>query len=187
MDVKALCLGVLAKGPATGYEIKKLIQDGPYQHFIEASFGSIYPSLSRLAAEGLIEARTEPLEGRPDKKIYSLTPQGREAFRSILSRDPPEDKFRSGFLFQMMFADALGPEEKTAKIEGKLAEYRARHARMVEKRTSQPLSEGELFCLGFGESLVTAAIAYLDSHARRSAAPAPSPAPARRVRAGTAR
>ena len=38
MDVKTLCLGVLHFGDATGYEIKKMVEDGMFNHFIEAKF-----------------------------------------------------------------------------------------------------------------------------------------------------
>ena len=80
MDVKTLCLAVLFQGEATGYEIKKAFEEGPFAHFQRASFGSIYPSLSRLLAEGLAEAEAHEQDGRPDKKVYRLTAAGREAF-----------------------------------------------------------------------------------------------------------
>ena len=62
------------RGEATGYEIKKLFDEGGYQHFIEASFGSIYPALNRLTEEGLVSVRAEVQEKRPDRKVYSDHP-----------------------------------------------------------------------------------------------------------------
>ena len=59
MNVRTLCLGILSLGEATGYEIKKGIEDGMFSHFIDASFGSIYPALTQLAAEGLLSVRAE--------------------------------------------------------------------------------------------------------------------------------
>ncbi len=56
MDVKTLCLAVLFQGEATGYEIKKAFEEGPFAHFQRASFGSIYPALSKLLVEELAEA-----------------------------------------------------------------------------------------------------------------------------------
>ena len=47
MNVRTLCLGVLQFGEATGYEIKKIVEEGMFNHFIEASYGSIYPALTR--------------------------------------------------------------------------------------------------------------------------------------------
>jgi DNA-binding PadR family transcriptional regulator len=63
-DVRTLCLGILSIGEATGYEIKKALEEGPFGHVLEASFGAIYPALGRLTEEGLgapVDARTGPL------------------------------------------------------------------------------------------------------------------------------
>ena len=54
MSVRTLCLAILNFGDATGYEIRKLSTEGKFRYFIEASFGSIYPTLARLEAEGLV-------------------------------------------------------------------------------------------------------------------------------------
>ncbi|MCZ6511637.1 MAG: PadR family transcriptional regulator, partial [Alphaproteobacteria bacterium] len=48
MDTKTLCLGVLTHGDASGYEIKKALEDGPFGHIQEIGFGSIYPALAKL-------------------------------------------------------------------------------------------------------------------------------------------
>ena len=62
---------------ASGYEIKKDIEEGLFSHFIDASFGSIYPALTQLAAEGLLTVRAEEQTGKPDKKVYAITEAGR--------------------------------------------------------------------------------------------------------------
>ena len=59
MNVRTLCLGILSTEEASGYEIKKDIEEGLFSHFIEASFGSIYPALTQLTAEGLLTVRAE--------------------------------------------------------------------------------------------------------------------------------
>ena len=59
MNVRTLCLGILSVGEASGYEIKKEIEEGLFSHFIDASFGSIYPALTQLNAEGLVTLRAE--------------------------------------------------------------------------------------------------------------------------------
>ena len=90
-----------------GYEIKKLFEDDGYQHFVEASFGSIYPALNRLTEEGFVSVREEAQEKRPDRKVYSITPAGRTAFIASLLKPLPEDRHRSPFVFAMLFADLL--------------------------------------------------------------------------------
>ncbi len=103
MDVRTLCLGALTLGDATGYEIRKMFEDGVFSHFLEASYGSIYPALTRLTEEGLVTCHSEQQEKRPDKKIYSVTAKGRTAFTEALLEPLAEDKFRSEFLFVMLF------------------------------------------------------------------------------------
>ena len=53
MDVQTLCLGSLTLGEASGYEIKKLFEEGPFAYFYHASYGSIYPALGNLLKKEL--------------------------------------------------------------------------------------------------------------------------------------
>ena len=107
MDTKTLCLGVLSRGDASGYEIKKAFEEGPLSHIHEASFGAIYPALTRLDAQGLVACREMAQEKRPDKKVYSITEAGREALLGALMAPPAHDKVRSDFLFILFFAQML--------------------------------------------------------------------------------
>src|SRR5689334_13005282 len=107
MDVRTICLGILTRGDATGYEIRKTFEEGGLQHFVEASFGSIYPALGRLTEEGLVSVRAEPQEKRPDRKVYSITPEGRSELLATLMRPLAEDRHRSPFMFAMLFSDLL--------------------------------------------------------------------------------
>ena len=69
MDARTLCLGVIARGDETGYEIKKSFEEGPFAHIQAASFGSIYPALTKLSEDGLLACRDERQDTRPDKKV----------------------------------------------------------------------------------------------------------------------
>jgi DNA-binding PadR family transcriptional regulator len=86
MDTRTLCLAVLERGEASGYEIKKKLDAPPYSHFQDTSFGSIYPALGRLAEEGAVAVREQEQEKRPDKKVYSLTEAGRRQLCAALGQ-----------------------------------------------------------------------------------------------------
>jgi PadR family transcriptional regulator, regulatory protein AphA len=131
MDVRTICLGILTRGDATGYEIKKLFEDGRYSYFVEASFGSIYPALSRLTDDGLVSVRAEAGVRRPDRKVYSITEEGRRAFVSSLNSPLPDDRFRSPFLFAMMFADFLHGGRVSAMIDTYIAETESKLAQIT--------------------------------------------------------
>ncbi len=107
MNVRTICLAILYDGDSTGYEIRKLSVEGEYAYFIDASFGSIYPALAKLEAEGLVTSHVEQQDGKPAKKIYSITETGRRAFINSLFEKLGDDEFRSQFLLFARFAAEL--------------------------------------------------------------------------------
>lgn len=122
MDTKTLCLAVLQAAPASGYEIKKTLESGPLSHFQEISFGAIYPALARLADEGLITGRTQAQDKRPDKKVYSLTPTGRDRLVDTLLQPPAPDRVRSDFLMILFLSDLLPQDYVIEIIDARTAE-----------------------------------------------------------------
>jgi PadR family transcriptional regulator, regulatory protein AphA len=169
MDVRTICLGILTRGDATGYEIKNLFEDDGYQHFVEASFGSIYPALNRLTEEGLVSVRAEAQEKRPDRKVYSITPAGREAFLASLLKPLPEDRHRSPFVFAMLFSDCL-PEGRVAEmVDTYIAQTEAKLAQLNAGNT-KPKTSGEAFANGFGRAIYEAMLDFLKTHRARTAA-----------------
>ncbi|MDX1423271.1 MAG: PadR family transcriptional regulator [Kiloniellales bacterium] len=163
MDAKTLCLGVLARGDASGYEIKKSFEEGPFAHIQAASFGSIYPALNRLSEDGLLTCREEPQDKRPDKKVYSITPAGREALAARLMTPPAPDRVSSDFLFILFFAHLLPTPLLGEFIDQRIAWYEASLARM-EGCGVAARPPGERFVHGFGLAWYTAAARYLRAH-----------------------
>jgi len=62
-----------------------------------------------LLDEGLTSVTEYAQEGRPNKKVYSLTADGRMALLRALQEPTEPDKTRSDFLLRMMFADIVPP------------------------------------------------------------------------------
>src|SRR5690348_10994906 len=163
MDVRTICLGILTRGDATGYEIKKLFDDDGYQHFVEASFGSIYPALNRLTDEGYVSVRSEAQEKRPDRKVYSITPAGRTAFIASLLKPLPEDRHRSPFVFAMLFADLLPSERVTGMLDTYIAQMEEKQAHLNAHHDASK-SSGERFVAGYGRAVYDAILNYLRTH-----------------------
>jgi len=163
MDVKTLCLGVLSRGEASGYEIKKAFEEGPFSHFHQASFGSIYPALNALSADGLVEVRAQAQDKRPDKKIYSLAPKGRNALIAALMAEPADDVMRSDFLFILFFAQHLPAGRVDRLIGDRIAWYRAMLERMESCSCESPPA-GAAFLHGMGIAVYRAAAEYLETH-----------------------
>lgn len=163
MDIRTLCLGILSLGDATGYEIKKMVTEGSFRFFSEASYGSIYPALNKLSDEGLISWTAEAQSNRPDKKVYQLTNAGRAALEETLKAAPKPDKNRSEFLAALLFAEAVAPE----RIPELLAERIAHHHEQLnalEGLRDLETSTASKFVLDYGIAIQKAAIAFLEEN-----------------------
>tara|TARA_R110000868_G_C10846685_1_gene760493 strand:- start:100 stop:681 length:582 start_codon:yes stop_codon:yes gene_type:complete len=163
MDVKTLCLGVLSRGDATGYEIKKQCEEGPFAYFYAAGFGSIYPALSALKGAGLISVQDIRQDGKPAKKVYSITPAGRLALIQALEEPPGPDRLRSDFLFTMFFGQLLPARDIDNLISARVEMLNHRLGEMEECRRPD-MPGGEAFSLGYGMAIYRAAADYLENH-----------------------
>ena len=160
MDVKTLCLGALTEGDKSGYEIKRCFEDA-FSHFFVAGFGSIYPALAELSHRGLVTCRSVEQEGRPDKKIYSITPAGERVLVDELMSTPPRHKVRSEFLVLMYFAHMLPPTRLGAIIDQIIAKWEPTLAEIERCATAEQLTPGMRFAAGYGRAVLGAALAYV--------------------------
>jgi DNA-binding PadR family transcriptional regulator len=166
MDVKTLCLGVLTERAMSGYEIKKEFESA-FRHFFAAGYGSIYPALAELSRQGLVSVTEVEQSKRPDKKIYRITEAGLDALADDLVATPPRHKVRSEFLALMYFAHLLPPEKTKASIDAMIAQWeQVLHEDLAAFERDHAgdrnaLEPGMDFALGFGRTVLTAAIAYV--------------------------
>jgi DNA-binding PadR family transcriptional regulator len=130
MNVQTVCLALLAHGEASGYDLKTRWTDGPFSHFVDASFGSIYPALARLEQDGLVSVRSETQPGKPARKIYALTDTGRSAFASALATPPAPDVYRSAFALIALCAPFLSRDVIQQALEARVAQQRAEIAQL---------------------------------------------------------
>lgn len=162
MDVKTVCLGMLTDGPASGYDLKKEFES-TFSHFFSAGYGSIYPALSSLAESGLVSCEEIPQEGKPDRKLYAITDEGRAFLLEALKDTCPCHKIRSEFLATICFAHLMPPEDIEAVIDHRLGEI-AGFREMVRHFESGCMSEwheGLRFVLGVGKAVTEAMDTYI--------------------------
>lgn len=160
MNIRTLCLGILSFGDATGYEIKKMAEEGLFSHFVEASYGSIYPALTRMTEHGLLTCRSEVQDGKPDKKVYSITEAGRIELKSALTTRPSKDKFKSEFLFIMLMSEHLDQAHVSDVLTQRAQELEA-ELEMIRACGEQLSKPGMQFVNGYGKAVVGAAHEYV--------------------------
>jgi DNA-binding PadR family transcriptional regulator len=131
VSLKYAILGLLERGPKTGYEIKVYFRD-TIKNFWNVSDGQLYPTLRNLCEEGLITRQQSEEEGGVSRNLYEITETGRKEFLEWLQtseRTIPE--LKEPFLLKLLFFDLLTPQESARQIdiqirhtEDALEEYR---------------------------------------------------------------
>lgn len=69
-------LALLERGPRYGFD---LVRELAAVEGLGTSEGTIYPLLSRLRKDGLLETSWQPSDQGPPRRYYELTAQGRNA------------------------------------------------------------------------------------------------------------
>lgn len=80
---RLLVLGLLQMQELHGYQLAEIIES----HFSSNTHikkATLYDTLKRLHAEGLVTSREEQQGNRPLRTVYALTPEGDEAFLVLL-------------------------------------------------------------------------------------------------------
>ncbi|MBD0023532.1 PadR family transcriptional regulator [Gordonia pseudamarae] len=116
----------LAERPGTGYEIGRQF-DRSIGHFWSATHQQIYRTLKKLHADGLVAFEAIAQDGRPDKKVYTLSDQGREALAEWAMSPTPVSPLRSDLGVKLRAAE-FGD---LATIIGELKRHRDEHVALL--------------------------------------------------------
>lgn len=117
-------LGLLNESPMHGYELRKRLSTllGGLRAF---SYGSLYPTLRRLAEAGWI-TEEEPLDAteagtrsRRGKRVYQLTADGKEHFAGLLAQVGPDAFDEEGFGARLAFFAQTRSDIRLQVLEGR--------------------------------------------------------------------
>lgn len=120
MSLRYALLGFLQSEPRSGYDLKRAF-DTSVRHFWWAQHSQIYTTLARLSEEGLVTVEEVPQEGRPDRKVYTITDAGRWAMDDWLTGIEPGILGKSAFLLQVFFMGLLTDEQVIGLLERRAA------------------------------------------------------------------
>ncbi|MFD0620208.1 PadR family transcriptional regulator [Paenibacillus sp. GCM10027629] len=110
MSIQFAILGLLSWRPATGYELKKIIEESSTMYW-SGNNNQIYKSLVQLLDEGYVTNEIQHQESSPSKKIYHITDAGLARLREWVLSEPEFPEFKNTFLVQLAWADQLSDEE----------------------------------------------------------------------------
>jgi DNA-binding PadR family transcriptional regulator len=149
-------LACLTEGPMTGYELAKTF-DASIGFFWKTDHQQIYRELSRLRDRGYIQGREVVQSGKPNKLVYTLTADGRAAFRHWAARPSTPPSIKDDLLVRLYALEAVDIGALRADLMARLEHHRdryERYERIVKKRfpdgTASPADMGQLLNLRIG-------------------------------------
>jgi len=120
-------LGLLHRAPMHGYELRKQLS-AVLGTFRALSFGSLYPCLKDLLAEGLIAEETEddhrgdrigPRPSRRARIVYRITAEGKERLQDLLAESGPAAWEDDGFGVRFAFFGQTRADVRLRILEGR--------------------------------------------------------------------
>lgn len=108
MSLRFAILGLLAREPLTGYDLRKQF-DSSVSFFWSAKHSQIYPELKALARERLVTFEIVRQVAKPDKKVYTITESGRIALEEWVSNDLEPKALRDTLLMKVWTLGAIEP------------------------------------------------------------------------------
>lgn len=148
--LKYALLGFLNLQPYTGYDLSAHMEVST-AHFWHAKLSQIYTTLKKLEQEGLVESEIEEQDDRPDKRIYTITPAGRDDLQAWLAQPMTDmDQTKLKLLLKVFFAGMGDRESVLTELrlqkslhEKQLTLYRTATPQIIDEVT-QEVADGEV-------------------------------------------
>ncbi|WP_405143388.1 PadR family transcriptional regulator [Sphaerisporangium sp. NBC_01403] len=127
MSLRHALLGMLAQGPASGYDLLKIFEIS-LANVWPATQSQVYAELSRLADAGLVKVAAQGPRGR---KEYAIDETGLAELRHWLTEVEPSHAGRSDMLLRVFFLGQVDQEQARAYLRRR-AEFGAeQHERLA--------------------------------------------------------
>src|SRR5215216_1811299 len=157
-------LGLLARRPSSGHELGTRTA-ASIDNFWPLTRTHIYGELAKLEALGYVVGVEVSQELLPDKRVYSVTPQGERALDAWLADpNPGVPRPRQPMLVKLFFGERIAPERAAALLTQYRAQALARRDQLAAAAAADAASPrrfGRATAL-FGLRRVEAVLAWFD-------------------------
>jgi len=145
MKLESILLGVLARHPMTGYDLKKFLDTSGRFVRSNTQMSQVYRSLSTMEDRGWVTHSVEVRPGATDAKTYRVTDEGMTVFLDWLTSPyQPPSRFQdpdfmarvsfAGFMTRGQLLELVDTELETRRTE--VAKYRGRDRRDAVETTA---------------------------------------------------
>jgi len=177
-------LGLLHDSPMHGYELRKRL-NAVLGVFRALSYGTLYPALKTLLAEGLIreagqvEGPAPALAGKRARIVYELTAEGKERFQSLVRQPGPAAWEDGTFDVHFAFFSRTEAAVRLRILEGRRSRLEERREKVTSAlgRTREKLDRYTLELQQHGLDSVDREVRWLSEliDHERNAAQSPDP------------
>ncbi|GKX29273.1 transcriptional regulator [Vallitalea longa] len=118
MSLKHGLLGLLHYGSMSGYELDKFFKSS-LNFFWQANRSQIYRELNKMEDEGWLTSKIVFQTEKPNKKLYTITDEGKNEFEKWLTIDCVDDALftRNPLLLKTFFAGERGDDDNIRMLE----------------------------------------------------------------------
>lgn len=121
MALQHAVLAALLDGDASGYELAKRF-DASVANFWHASPQQLYGELRRLEQRRLVRGRTVRQQGRPDKRVFTITAAGRQTLREFAAAPTRPGALKEDLAVKVYAASVTDPEALIAALNKRAAQ-----------------------------------------------------------------
>ncbi len=143
MSVRHALLGLLAQRPRHGYELHTAFEAvvGGEQNW-DVKPAQIYTTLSRLEKDGLVAEEAVAQASGPEKRVFAITPAGRDLLAEWFSAGVESDHQRDEFYVKLMLSLATGGAPPRKVIQSQRTRlFQELHALTGQRSHSNPKTE----------------------------------------------
>jgi len=127
MSLKHAILTLLETEEGSGYDLLKRFKQR-LGFFWNASHQQIYLQLKKMSEDGLIKFDLETQQGRPDRKVYHVTPAGKQVLMDWMEGSVKVDKVNDALLVKLYAGHLVDPNTLNKEI----TKHKVIHQRMLD-------------------------------------------------------
>ena len=135
-------LATLGNNAFSGYDLWKEFSECT-THYWKASQQQVYRELGKLETQGAIASEIVAQENRPDKKLYRITPIGKEMLTTWISEPSDPMAVREELLVKVLAGHLVSPEIIVKELKRR-HEIHSQNLAACKEKEREMLEEGDV-------------------------------------------
>ncbi len=164
VSIRHLILGLLTQQPMSGYDIKRFLKSLSW--LIDSpSFGTIYPALRALQEGGLVTVEMAPRQGKPPRRIHTITEAGRQALREWMDQPVAPGASLRTFVMRLILASNFSHTGLISHLQQRRSQVAVHYAtlKQIAEALDGTIVSRQRLAFGYGLALAAAELTWLDS------------------------